>query len=188
MNSARVLLVLAALTACSDLSGLGGSTKFACKAPEGVHCESLSGTYYNSLANKLPSQRNETGSGRAGRAGTIADPAHFALPTTDAGNQLSPLRSPGRELRIWIKAWQDEDKDLVDQSFVYVVVSEPQWRLAHVQRRESARTPRIKPPPSLHSSTTAPKAPVSPSGEPAITRDELPTSPAQVQELDSSGK
>lgn len=45
------------LAACMNLSGLDGSSEYGCQAPAGVACESVSGTYYNSLKNNLPVQR-----------------------------------------------------------------------------------------------------------------------------------
>jgi hypothetical protein len=39
------------------MSGLSGSSDYACKAPDGVTCDSVSGTYANAIHNNLPSQR-----------------------------------------------------------------------------------------------------------------------------------
>jgi len=56
---ARLLPLATALTlsSCMSMSGLGGDSKYACKAPDGVTCDSVSGTYANAVANNLPSQR-----------------------------------------------------------------------------------------------------------------------------------
>ena len=58
-----LLLCLAAcslaLPGCMNLSGLDGSTHYACKAPDGVTCDSVSGTYANAVQNNLPSQRSK---------------------------------------------------------------------------------------------------------------------------------
>src|ERR1700675_1394532 len=44
-------------TGCSDMAAVGGSSKFGCKAPDGVHCMSVSGVYANAVANNLPGQQ-----------------------------------------------------------------------------------------------------------------------------------
>jgi conjugal transfer pilus assembly protein TraV len=152
MKTHCATLAFLALTAgCSDLSGLGGTSQFACKAPVGVHCESLSATYYNSVANNLPAQRRTpASSGKINNATRDPQPA-----TNQAADGPAPgfapvaLRSPSREMRIWIKAWQDEDKDLTDQSYVYLVVNEGQWRVAHVQQQERDAFARLTPPLSV---------------------------------------
>ena len=46
-----------ALAACTNMSGLSGSSSYACKAPDGVICDSVSGTYANAVQNNLPSQK-----------------------------------------------------------------------------------------------------------------------------------
>ena len=143
-----LLVTVTTLAGCADMSGLGGTDKFACKAPEGVHCESLSGTYYNSLANNLPAQQHRgvsTGrqkNGADSKSGTqhpIAAPTRTSLST-------GTLRVPGREMRIWIKAWQDDDKDLADQSYVYLMVTHSHWRIGHVQQKERSKFARVLPP------------------------------------------
>ena len=42
---------------CGNLSGLGGTSRYACQAPAGVQCQSVSGTYHNGVHG---SQRNPT--------------------------------------------------------------------------------------------------------------------------------
>ncbi len=45
------------LAGCTNLSGLGGSSEFQCKAPDGVPCQSISGVHHNERAGNLPFQR-----------------------------------------------------------------------------------------------------------------------------------
>ena len=45
------------LAGCMSLSGLSGNSSYACKAPDGVTCQSVSGTYANAVVNNLPAQR-----------------------------------------------------------------------------------------------------------------------------------
>lgn len=148
--------LLLPLGACMNMSGLGGDSKYACKAPEGVACESVAGTYANALHHNLPSQRARRSPAarqdefdeRAPEAATRA-----ASPATagDAGPGVasSPLRSQARVLRLWIKPWEDADGDLYDQGYVYVQVDNGQWLIDHVQRQIRDAYAPLKPPPNL---------------------------------------
>ena len=53
---AVVLSAVAALSAgcASTMSGLGGEGSYACKAPEGTQCTSVSGVYANSIHGPVP--------------------------------------------------------------------------------------------------------------------------------------
>lgn len=136
------LLVPLALAGCGNLSGLDGSPKLSCKAPEGVHCASVSANYYNrSPASPDSAPRPEGVSARP--------PATDALQSA-APQALDPvaLRSPVRVLRLWIKAWEDSDRDLVDQSYVYVRIDDGQWQVAHAQRAAREAYAPLRPPPS----------------------------------------
>lgn len=170
-------IALALLGGCADMSGLGGTKHFACKAPVGVHCESLSATYHKSIANHSSMQR-----GRTGPASKATGEADFFSPTQPAarppGLGLTPaaLRIPGREMRIWIKAWQDEDRDLVDQSYVYLVIDSGRWRVAHVQQRERVAFARVVPPKPTAAQDVAP------STQPGQPSQVSPALPAQVEE------
>jgi conjugal transfer pilus assembly protein TraV len=142
---------------CASMAGVGGTSEYSCKAPEGVKCDSVSGTYYNSVENNLPSQR------QGGRptprdeatptrmealaekrnAASSADvaPALTALATKSEGKlppaayTSTPLRSPARVLRLWVKPWEDADGDLMDQLYVYVPVDHGRWLVDHTQRQ-----------------------------------------------------
>lgn len=156
-------LALATLTlaACMNLSGLDGSSQYGCQAPEGVRCESVSGTYYNSLKHNLPSQRSHDTPQASPRAAPQAGPSGVrprltpvglasasgaAAPTgattgTTAGGdkpgpaEPMPLRSPGKVLGLWFKPWKDADGDLFDEGHVYVQVDNGDWLIDHVQQR-----------------------------------------------------
>src|SRR6185312_6610851 len=52
-----VVFACAVVSGCASMAGVGGTSEYSCKAPEGVKCDSVSGTYYNSVENNLPSQR-----------------------------------------------------------------------------------------------------------------------------------
>ncbi|MTW10162.1 TraV family lipoprotein [Pseudoduganella eburnea] len=130
------------MAGCGNMSGLGGSEQYGCKAPAGVQCQSVSGNYYNSVR----------GTTRLPATGTGAQPVPSVplmnaslnrranLPIDhavagEAGYEPQPLRSSPRILRLWIKPWEDADHDLVDQSYVYIRVDQGKWMLDHVQRQ-----------------------------------------------------
>jgi conjugal transfer pilus assembly protein TraV len=152
------LLILAvSLGGCANFSGLGGDSKYACKAPEGVACDSVSGTYANALQNNLPSQRQHA-QRQAGadfpNASSAAVPRVPLVPaattsTSDAAAQppaTGSLRSQARILRLWTKPWEDADGDLYDQGYVYVQVSAGQWLIDHVQQRIRDAFAPLRPP------------------------------------------
>ncbi|GAB2855797.1 hypothetical protein GCM10027277_25450 [Pseudoduganella ginsengisoli] len=127
------------LSACGNLTGLDGSSKFSCKAPEGVHCTSVTANYYN---------RGPVGAGEEARrhAAEGSAPASAPRPAMAPGLDPVALRSPVRVLRLWVKAWEDSDRDLVDQSYVYVRVDDGRWQVAHVQREEREVYAPLRPP------------------------------------------
>lgn len=152
----RLLLVALALllTACAGgISGYEGSSEYGCKAPVGVRCKSISGTYANAIQGNLPSQRKAAPSGQsesvpsdtpapAARNAPVMLATAATLPqqpsqsmTQPAGFAAPPLRSSPRVLRLWIKPWEDADRDLNGESFVYVQVDGGRWLLDHAQRQ-----------------------------------------------------
>lgn len=141
--------VVALLQACA-ITGLDGGSKYSCKAPEGVHCDSVSGTYYNAIQNNLPSQRRAPSAPAADLAPQSVPPAAGArtapvmlntgartAPTGEGeAYAAAPLRAAPRVLRLWIKSWEDADRDLVGESLVYVQVDNGRWLVDHVQRQQ----------------------------------------------------
>ncbi|MBS0402143.1 MAG: TraV family lipoprotein [Proteobacteria bacterium] len=145
-----------ALAACTNMSGLSGSSSYACKAPEGVICDSVSGTYANAVQNNLPSQKPRAvvpaakeGAATAAAAGTGAPalPSRPALKATAAAAPMMPARSSARVLRLWFKPWEDADRDLYDQGFVYVQIDSGGWLIEHVQRQVREAHATLRPPP-----------------------------------------
>jgi conjugal transfer pilus assembly protein TraV len=132
------VMLPAILTGCaSTLSGLDGETKFACKAPEGVSCASLSGVYANAVANNLPALNPEwKGEEKEGKGGTpAAQPAKSAAIVGRAPSSGDPIRTQPKVLRVWIAPWEDGDGDLHDQSYIYVVADPGRWVIEHNQKR-----------------------------------------------------
>jgi conjugal transfer pilus assembly protein TraV len=160
VSAARSLLrltlstsVAAVFAGCTNMSGLSGSSSYACKAPDGVTCDSVSGTYANAIHNNLPSQRSRstTPPVQAGGAPQPAPsrPASSAVPTALAADAVSPtpLRSSARILRLWFKPWEDADRDLYDQGYVYVQIDSGQWLIEHAQRQIRDAYAPLRPPP-----------------------------------------
>lgn len=175
------VIVLAAVLPGCAITGLDGESKYACKAPEGVRCDSVSGTYYNALQNNLPSQRRSAAppvdtspqgapAGSAPRAASAMLNASTRQATGEEGAAYvaAPLRAGPRVLRLWIKAWEDADRDLVGESLVYIQVDNGRWLVDHVQRQQREpfvpiRAPR---PPAATKSAGAAAGPNSPSTTP----------------------
>ncbi len=120
------------LAGCMNLSGLSGGSSYACKAPDGVTCQSVSGTYANAVADNLPAQRQRAAAPPvAAAASTSAVSAPRSEPPSSGA---TPLRSAPRILRLWFKPWEDADRDLYDQGYVYVQIDGGRWLVEHAQR------------------------------------------------------
>jgi len=177
------------MVGCGNMSGLGGSEQYGCKAPAGVQCQSVSGNYYNSV-------RGTTRLPAAGEGAQAVPSAPLTKASLDrranlpidhatvggAGYEPQPLRSSPRILRLWIKPWEDADHDLVDQSYEYVRVDQGKWMLDQVQRqvREAyapLRAPTKEAAVAASALSTAPAA---------LSTDSLQGLPTSAQPLDAS--
>ena len=156
---AAAAALLLPLAGCMNMSGLSGNSKYACAAPEGVACDSVSGTYTNALHHNLPSQQAsaargesrevapEPGSSPPARQPIAGAPRSIA----DGGAEGAPalaLRSQARVLRLWTKPWEDADGDLWDQGYVYVQVDAGRWQIDHVRQRIRDQYAPLRPPPA----------------------------------------
>lgn len=155
-----------ALCGCMNMSGLSGSSSYACKAPDGVTCDSVSGTYANAVQNNLPSQRRRAGtpSAESANAGSAAAPSTGTrvadVPTQGLPPSPVTLRSSPRVLRLWFKPWEDADHDLYDQGYVYVQVDAGRWQIDHVQRQIREAYAPIKVPPRVAASEAKEASPL----------------------------
>lgn len=199
MNRALLLAALmpALLAGCAGMSGLSGSTDhLACHAPKGVLCSSISGVYANSVAGTLPSQQvNHGGELRHPAPATGGDV--YATPSAYVKAPASgePVLSPPRVLRVWIAPWKDQDGDLRDQEYVYVMWDRGNWQLAHTERQIEHEYAPIRPltVPGASSkaaspSTLAEAAAGSPSGVPGVPNPiaaTVPTLPGGPKSLDA---
>lgn len=169
-----VLIALALIGGCTRLSGYKASSRYACQAPEGVACDSISGVYANAVQKRLPSQQTASVS-----APPLAAPA-LTTPQTWVTPPLQPLRSSARVLRLWIKPWEDREGDLHDQSFVYVRVDDGRWLIEHAQQQVRDAYAPLRPPLPTATPSNAPdrpSIPQPPSFEPLLEPLSTPQEP-----------
>jgi conjugal transfer pilus assembly protein TraV len=145
-NWFAVALLAATLPACSNMSGLDANNQFACKAPDGILCESMSGIYANAQAKNLPGQRVGHGSGRPSETGATVSTGVLTRPIESG----TPIRSAPRLLRVWFAPWEDSDGDLHDQSYVYLPVDTGRWLIEHNRRRIQDAYRPIRSPTNAH--------------------------------------
>lgn len=188
---AAIYTSVLALLGCSSMAGVGGSAEFGCKAPVGVKCDSVSGTYYNALQQSLPSQQKSApvapdasaaptlmdqlvGKRTTSAAYSAKDAAFVNTPVTALGasrDVSAPLRSAPRVLRLWIKHWEDSDGDLHSQSYVYVPIDAGHWLIDHYRSPPRQAHAPIKAPRSAEGIASTPGTAVT-SALPRAAQDE----------------
>lgn len=141
-----VIALAVMLSGCASLmSGFGGSERYACKAPEGVTCTSVSGAYANSThgmpqAAQLPAARPP------------ALPAFYGATSIAPGGagasmaSATRIRSNPRLLRVWVAPWEDSDGDLHEEAIVHVIVDSGRWLIDHVRPAPRSRIDAVAPP------------------------------------------
>ena len=155
----------------STMNGLGGEGSYACKAPVGSQCTSVSGVYANSIhgqppASALPKPARAPASTAAAAATAVS--ASTAPP--GLGAPPSALRSQPRVLRLWIAPWEDADGDLHEASVVHVLVDTGRWLIERVIPANRQRVDAVRPPiPSA-----APASGPSPASEPVPSAEAGP--------------
>lgn len=144
-----------ALSGCSSMSGFDAKSEFACKAPDGILCESMSGIYANAQAKNLPGQRvNARGeapvelSQAKGGSNVMTKPIYSG----------TPIRSAPRLLRVWLAPWEDTDGDLHDQSYVYLPVDSGRWLIEHNRRRIQDNYRPVRAPSNMAAQAAQPQA------------------------------
>lgn len=178
---AALLGGVASLAGCMSLSGLSGNSSYACKAPDGVTCQSVSGTYANAVANNLPAQRARATPSAAPELAPPAPPGiapRVRNASSDAAPPL-PLRSAPRILRLWFKPWEDADRDLYDQGYVYVQVDGGRWLVDHAQRAIREAYAPVRAPAGRGTADTAPRGPAVAGQRPPSLDQLIPGLPAR---------
>lgn len=158
---------LVSAAGCMSLSGLDGSSKYGCKAPEGVRCDSVSGNYNNAIQHNLPSQRKQPAPALPAPSAAPNDPSSASnglkpvLMTGQPPSAVSsaatytatPLRSQARVLRLWYKPWEDADRDLYSEGYVYVQIDEGRWLIDHAPHPTREAYTLLRPPAPVASRT-----------------------------------
>lgn len=166
------LVFALALPGCaSTLSGVGGADGYACKAPEGALCTSVSGVYANAAQGmpkpaKSPEHQSQTATPVIYGATSIA-------PDRSAAVSGGPIRSNPRVLRLWIAPWEDADGDLHEAALIHMVVDTGRWLIDHVRPVLRSRIDGVAPPISTAQDPSLVKAP----GETPPPPNRLPLPP-----------
>ena len=126
------ILAATFLSGCTSLSGVGGDTQYACPAPRGVQCGSVSANYLQSLRGDLPGQppNRRAGSDPGGASAATVTPGRSGNANVDPD---TPLYSPPRILKLWVAPWEDRDGVLHDAAFVFVPIDHGHWLLDPVR-------------------------------------------------------
>ncbi len=141
--------VAALLSACSNLSGLGGSSSLSCPLDAGGTCQSIRATYEQMASGQMGAAHNAPAAmpmfDGTGRATEQAKAALFTWNATapSAGRTTGrdmpasgqPIRSESDVLRVWVAPYEDDEGVLRDQAYAYVVLDNARWMIEHNQRR-----------------------------------------------------
>jgi conjugal transfer pilus assembly protein TraV len=150
MRRTVALLVCATATllggCASTMSGLGGEGSYACKAPVGSQCTSVSGVYANSIHGQPPASALPKPAKEPARAAPTAPAASAFAAAPGPGTSASALRSQPRVLRLWIAPWEDADGDLHEASVVHVLVDTGRWLIERVVPANRQRVDAVRPP------------------------------------------
>ena len=170
-RAASVALTTALAGCASSLSGTGGTEHYACKAPEGALCTSVSGVYANSIHGR---SSPSAGASKTPTSSTAAYGASSIVPGASAMTAApsGAIRSNARVLRVWIAPWEDSDGDLHEEAVVHVVVDTGRWLIEHVRPASRNRVDGVKAP-----TASVPDAAPKPSPETSATAERLPVSP-----------
>lgn len=134
MRTLLPIICLLLMTGCTSFfTGLDSESHFKCKAPEGIGCSSLSGTYANAIEDNLP------GSPVAKSATYDGGKENDRAITGVAPSNGTPILSEPVVLRIWVAPWEDGRKVLHDQAYLYVVADPGHWQIEHNRKRISER-------------------------------------------------
>jgi conjugal transfer pilus assembly protein TraV len=177
-----VISIATVLGGCaSTMSGVGGAGKYACKAPVGSQCTSVSGVYANSMYGQPPAAMLP----KAAKVRTSASPALTGASAATVAPVLSPpasaLRSQPRVLRLWIAPWEDADGDLHEAAVVHVLIDTGRWLIERVVPSNQNRIDAVRPPvPSIAPASSTSPGEARPDRFPL--RTELPSGTGATEE------
>jgi conjugal transfer pilus assembly protein TraV len=138
MNTKLITLVAALLplAGCSTFSGLNGSSSTACKAPDGVTCQSISGVYANNISRNSGKESTEGLKKESARRGAERQQL---TGFTQVGSG-APVMSPTQVIRVWFAPWKDRDNDMHDESTIYTVRTNGHWIIDNDYQANSEAT------------------------------------------------
>lgn len=126
------LFALTSLTLLIILSGCSTTPQYACNAPDGGKCQSVTAAYQAALGKKAKAEKVTTNSNTASN-GTNATQAKPAV--TQYIPEGVAIRSMPQVMRVWIAPWEDNNGVFHDQSYNYFVADAGEWTLrANVER------------------------------------------------------
>ncbi len=134
------------------VSGCSSTPDYACKAPDGTTCKSITEVYQETDGEL---RRKPIYSGDGSQENTItsykpslASERTVSLPKIKPGD---PVRVEPRILRIWLAPWEDEDGVFYDQSYIYAIIDRGRWLVSQNRNliENSWRARSLKPPKNL---------------------------------------
>lgn len=119
------LFALTSLTTLIMLSGCSTTPRYACNAPDGGKCQSVTAAYQAALGTKAKAEKSSNGTNA-----TQAKPA-----VTQYIPEGVAIRSMPQVMRVWLAPWEDNNGVFHDQSYNYFVADAGEWTLrANVER------------------------------------------------------
>lgn len=109
-----MVAILVALTVIG-CAGDTSSGTLSCPAPGETGCASLDEVYQASAGKSTSAPNAET----------------LRRVRQVAGRVEPELRHP-RVVRVWLAPWQDEEGDLHDHQYLYLVIEPPRWDVDHL--------------------------------------------------------
>ena len=98
----------------------------SCGIPDGVGCLSTQEVYDRTVAGTLPGLNQNDGTMLSPPDDREAN-SLIVVQGTPRALRTGALYAPPEELRIWVNRWRDQDGDLHDDAFIYVLIGEGQW-------------------------------------------------------------
>lgn len=134
------------LAGCASLSGVGGGSHYACPAPQGVRCGSVTANYLQSLPGDRPGRLTSGAGSESERTHPATKPTPAPAAPAVNPDATTPLRLPPRIVKLWVAPWEDRDGVLHDAAFIFVPVDHGRWLLD--RRRPATHLPEQLIPPA----------------------------------------
>lgn len=128
--AAGSILIAMLLSGCMSMSGIDGESHYACPAPHGVQCGSVTANYLQSLRGDRPEPPQIADAVTAPESALTATVT--TAPFVDPGAD-TPRYVPPRILKLWVAPWEDRDGVLHDAAFVFVPLDRGHWQLGSLR-------------------------------------------------------